>query len=469
MGNARNLANLLSNGDVTIKADDIEDGSINTDQLGGSITGAKFADGSINLATQSTGTVGTSNGGLGITSLGTSGQAVQVNSGGTAFEFVDKTADLTDLRKDIAILAMNDSIQQSQSSQELTGAITDTYTNEDAVTSKSQVLLKSGAFQCTTTGTLSGTTVYINPFGTTGTFNTTDGQTHSSFSVTTGTGAWESGGTNFDYVDMVTSAPGSGGWFLIPQGTTYDWATTKVTMTLQVITKAGGGGPYFRPYTVKGAATIWTSYGYGDTGAQSGRPGNIAFGNASSVGNQSRMTFDPITNEQVVVGESRSSNSGTFSGATETYGDGFATSEVATTGVLYGFTGWKDANPNWTIRMWFAVETGTITPDATGSYQSTATTIASAVDEMSAVVLYKDTTGTATLNTDLKVSVSSDNGSNFTQLTLTNTGLLFSAGVKIATSNKVSTTSGTQLKYKVEFANQSASKKTECAGVSLLY
>ena len=469
MGNARNLANLLSNGDVTIKADDIEDGSIDTDKLGGSITGAKFADGSVNVSTQSTGTLGTANGGLGITSLGTSGQALQVNSGGTAFEFVTKTLNTADLRKDIAILAMNDSIQQSQSSQELTGAITDTYTNEDAVTSKSQVLLKSGAFQCTTTGTLSGTTVYINPFGTTGTFSTTDGQTHSSFSVTTGTGAWESGGTSFDYVDMVTSAPGSGGWFLIPQGTTYDWATTKVTMTMQVITKAGGGGPYFRSYVVKGAATLWSGYTYGDTGAQSARPGSIAFGGSSSVGNQSRMTFDPVTDEQVIVGESRSSNSGTFSGATEQYGTGFATSEVATTGVLYGFTGWKDANPNWTIRMWFAVETGSVSPDATGSYQSTATTIASAVDEMSAVVLYKDTTGTATLNTDLKVSVSSDNGSNFTQLTLTNTGLLFSAGVKIATSNKVSTTSGTQLKYKIEFANQSASKKTECAGVSLLY
>ena len=70
MGNARNLANLLSNGDVTIKEDDIADGSINTDKLGGSITGAKFADGSVNLGTQSTGTVGTGNGGFGITSLG---------------------------------------------------------------------------------------------------------------------------------------------------------------------------------------------------------------------------------------------------------------------------------------------------------------------------------------------------------------------------------------------------------------
>ena len=108
-------------------------------------------------------------------------------------------------------------------------------------------------------------------------------------------------------------------------------------------------------------------------------------------------------------------------------------------------------------------------PVASGSYESTATTISSAVDEMSAVVLYKDTTGTATLNTDFKVSLSSDNGSNFTLLTLTDTGLLFSAGIKIATSNKVSTTSGTQLKYKVEILNQGASKKTECAGVSMIY
>ena len=54
------------------------------------------------------GTVGICNGGFGLTSLGTAGQAIQVNSGGTAFEFASVTADLTELRKDIAILAMND-------------------------------------------------------------------------------------------------------------------------------------------------------------------------------------------------------------------------------------------------------------------------------------------------------------------------------------------------------------------------
>ena len=462
MGNARNLANLLSNGDVTIKEDDIADGSINTDKLGGSITGAKFADGSVNLGTQSTGTVGTSNGGFGITSLGTAGQAIQVNSGGTAFEFVDKTADLTDLRKDIAILAMNDSIQQSQSSQELTAAITDTYTNEDAVTNKSQVALGGGSFK--NTGTLSGTTVYINPWGTTGTINSADGQTFSAITVTDGTGAWESGGTSFTYVDMVSSAPGSGGHIVLPQGTTYDFTTSKTIITLQVITKAGGSGPNMSWNYLKDVATSYTSYNSYNR-SDSARS-NISFNSTTGAGQQMRITYDPVGNEDVIIAEKRTTNSGTWTGATETYGTTWATESVSD-GIVFGSTFWRDSSPHWTVRMGVSVEESS--PNATGSYESTATTISSAVDEMSAVVLYKDTTGTATLNTDFKVSVSSNNGSNFTQLTLTDTGLLFSTGVKIATSNKVSTTSGTQLKYKVEFANQSASKKTECAGVSLLY
>ena len=40
---------------------------------------------------------------------------------------------------------------------------------------------------------------------------------------------------------------------------------------------------------------------------------------------------------------------------------------------------------------------------------------------MSCVIVYKNTAGTATLNTDLKVSLSADNGSNFTEVTLTAT------------------------------------------------
>jgi len=127
----------------------------------------------------------------------------------------------------------------------------------------------------------------------------------------------------------------------------------------------------------------------------------------------------------------------------------------------------KDASPNWTIRTWFAVETGN--PNASGSYQSTATTISSAVTQMGVVALVKNAAGTATLNTDIKISVSANNGTNFTQVTLTSTGQVLSTGLNTIISDKVTVTSGTQLKYKVEFANQGASKSTELYGISLIY
>jgi len=107
---------------------------------------------------------------------------------------------------------------------------------------------------------------------------------------------------------------------------------------------------------------------------------------------------------------------------------------------------------------------------ATGSFQSTSTTITNAVTEMSCVILYKNTTGTATLNTDLKVSLSANNGSNFTQVTLTAAGTgTVSTGQITAVSNKVTVTSGTQVRYKVEYANQGGSKSTRVQGVTIIY
>ena len=110
-----------------------------------------------------------------------------------------------------------------------------------------------------------------------------------------------------------------------------------------------------------------------------------------------------------------------------------------------------------------------VSANATGSYESTATTIPTATAKMSCVILYADAAGTATLNTDLKLSLSSNNGTAFTQVTLVSTGRTFSSGIKVAVSDEVSTTSGTQVKYKVEFANQSGSKTTRVHGVTMIH
>ena len=111
----------------------------------------------------------------------------------------------------------------------------------------------------------------------------------------------------------------------------------------------------------------------------------------------------------------------------------------------------------------------TTTNNATGNFISNAVTASASTAKMGVVITYKDNTGTATLNTDLKVYLSADNGSNFTQVTLV-AQPNFATGVKMAIANDVTVTAGTQLKYKVEVANQAVgSKVTQITGVSLQF
>ena len=466
MGNARNLANLLSGGDTQITAADLDDDSITADKLASaSVTNAKVSNSTIDASTKLTGTLGVAQGGSGLTSLGTAGQALKVNDSGTAFEFGSVAADLTPIQKDIAILSLTDNINQNRGFHNLSNAITDTYENEDQVTAKNNVNLANEGF--TSTVGAGDTTTYINPWGTTGTISSSDsvsfGQT---ITVTTGTGAWQSGGTSFDYVDMVSGAAGSGG-FVLPQGTTYNWPTTKVVITVEQIVKAGGSGPNHAWGMIKGVRANWTGY-TSPTTRSDGATANISFNAGTSNGRQLRYTYDPLTNENVWVAESRDSNSGTFTGATESYGTTFASEVAASEGIVYGATFWRDSGSNWTVRMWFAVTPGS--KEAAGSYTSTTNTVTDSVSQMSCVIVYKNFAGTATLNTDLKVSLSADNGSNFTEVTLTATNTSAIATDHItATSNKVTVTAGTQLKYKVEFANQSLSKDTRVQGISIIF
>ena len=110
------------------------------------------------------------------------------------------------------------------------------------------------------------------------------------------------------------------------------------------------------------------------------------------------------------------------------------------------------------------------TTSATGSATSVTINAPSTVSKMGVIVTYVDNAGTATLNTDLKLYLSANNGSNFTQVTLAALPL-FATGVKMAKANDVTiSNTGTQLKWKIEFANQaSGSKETRVTGVSLQY
>ena len=106
---------------------------------------------------------------------------------------------------------------------------------------------------------------------------------------------------------------------------------------------------------------------------------------------------------------------------------------------------------------------------ATGNFVSNTVTAPSSTNKIGVLITFIDGFGSTTINTDLKVYLSADNGSNFTQANLV-LAPDFATGVRLAIANDVTVTAGTQLKYRVEFANQATgSKEVRVSGISLQY
>ena len=84
------------------------------------------------------------------------------------------------------------------------------------------------------------------------------------------------------------------------------------------------------------------------------------------------------------------------------------------------------------------------------------------------VMTYTNGAGTATVNTDLKAYVSRDNGTTYTQATLSSEGT--TGGHTILTAHDVDISgqpSGTAMRYKITTHNQSGAKETRIQAVSL--
>ena len=79
-------------------------------------------------------------------------------------------------------------------------------------------------------------------------------------------------------------------------------------------------------------------------------------------------------------------------------------------------------------------------------------------------------TGSATLNTDIKAYASRDNGTTYTQMTLADQGTIETNHRLLSGSVDISgQPSGTSVKYKIETLNQSASKITRVYGTSMAW
>ena len=109
--------------------------------------------------------------------------------------------------------------------------------------------------------------------------------------------------------------------------------------------------------------------------------------------------------------------------------------------------------------------------NATGTAIQAANTVSSAKTKVGGTILYKDNAGTATLGTDLKIYFSCNGGSNWTEAASYNAITpVYSTGIKQVRLGETTCTSGTDVRYKVEWANQSGgSKETQLHGIGVNY
>ena len=131
-----------------------------------------------------------------------------------------------------------------------------------------------------------------------------------------------------------------------------------------------------------------------------------------------------------------------------------------TNGVFNGFK-MSDANGDFC--------TTSTTTNATGTALGTTNVPSSAVTDVSGVMLLKNAYGTNTLGTDVKVYFTADN-SAWTEVTDYADAGTFSTGIKMIKLGKKTCTSGSDVRWKIVWANQAnASKEGHIYGIGLNY
>ena len=108
--------------------------------------------------------------------------------------------------------------------------------------------------------------------------------------------------------------------------------------------------------------------------------------------------------------------------------------------------------------------------NATGTMIGNANVPSAAQTKVSGVMLYKDNAGTATIGTDLEIYFTCNGGTNWTEAaSYTTVTPVFSTGVKMVKLGETTCTSGSDVRYKAVWANQTSAKETQLHGIGLNY
>ena len=389
--------------------------------------------------------------------------------------------DTSGLRNDISTLALHSAIADNKAAFNLTNAFVDQYENTTGIDVLTQCALDAGEYIATiytTPGNDSYTKLLLHMDG------ANDGSVFTDSSTTPHT-ASVSGTVTKTAIKKFGTASGywANNYVEFPDHADWNWGSAAWTVDLWIyndnqstgtrIFSHVASGPVYGLYTRPSGAMSVGGYSPGlDI------PGDWAGMYANDTWTHLAWDYDGSGNcygyQDGVIMQTDSDISGSATSVSQTFRLGKALGDST----IQGYAGYMDeVRVSKGIARYggsaFTPETfayGTTAAYATGNYTSTTETANDTVSKMGIVVLYKNESGTAALDTDLIVEVSADGGSNYVSAPLTAAGT-FSTGILCAKSNDITiSNTGTAPKYKISFANQSDGvKETQVHGVALLY
>ena len=361
---------------------------------------------------------------------------------------------------DISTLALKEATTANRAASNTNSQYVDVFQDSTGYTNGANTLRASSEY----VSTLSSTTT------------TLDLGTHYTVGDTIGGASHDDGNNTF-----TSTATGSGAFNIKDENSNngvQGWQAGDVyvcTVTCQQVGQ--GSGPNFFPMGVTINQQMDAYYHGSGSYTDQARCNNNSFGGSANVDDTLVTTITlgtagaaSVTGADITMTTVRNIG-GTITNASNTdryvNGSNFDSATLTANGLYFFHSAWKDSGNNW--RVHHTIDRTQSTVNATGNFFCPAITAGSSTSKMGCVITYQDNAGTNVLNTDIVLQLSADNGSNFSTATLTALPD-FSSGIKMAKVNDLAVTAGTQLKYKILFANQaSGSKEARIRGVSLNY